>query len=252
MNDSDRHFEVDGVRFSFLPSVTTSEFQDSSLQVALCYQRTYGCDPSWNEGKVCHTCSRPKAPKKWNYSGAPSTCPDCGGVLDDFWTIEKIIEDMESELSLPDAVGVLARIDRQVVGACWGFSAEPEELEAHVNHGLAEEAQVTGVATWLRRAFPLAERVGYQDEIFVRQNQQGRKIGKVLFALRLKWFMERGLRVFTLRTKRNPPSISYRWFANGWGYETVAEYPDEDARVVLASSSENILPRCQNLLARLA
>lgn len=211
-----------------------------ATELAACYQQVYGTDDAWNEGRVCRSCSTPSAPAKWNYRGAPDACVACGSNLDHFWPIDQILADMRTELNMPDAVCAVARHDGKIIGGCWGFSASPAEMEDHLNHGLPDDAKVQGVAEALERMFPGDNRVAYQDEIFVNPTFQGLGVGRELFRLRHRRFMERGLVGYVLRTKRNPPARSYTWYGVRWGYETIGIFPDVDERVVLASGFENI------------
>ncbi len=220
-------------------------FDREARPIAKCYQLVFGTDRAWSEGKICHACSRPGAPKKWNFLDAPpdGRCSDCGGEVADFWPISQILADMRQELARPDAVCAVLRQGEAVIGGCWGFSATPEGLDEHLNHGLAAHVCAPDVAATLRAMYPGVERFAYQDEIFLRPEFQRQGLGKRLFAARHAGFAARDLAVYVMRTKRNPPSTSYRWFRDGWGYRTVTDYPDADQRVILAHTFEAVSRR---------
>lgn len=235
-----RHLAPEGVTYEYFNADPASPaFDDIALPVARCYQQTYGLDDAWGEGRKCDVCSTPRKVVKWKLSAAPALCPTCRTSTTEFWPIATILEDMRHEMQKPDAVFVIARIAEEIVGGCWGFSANPEEMEAHLNKGIAHEAQVTGIAGYIH-AYHGGHRIAYQDEIFVAPSMQGLGVGRELFAKRYEGFRERGLDGFMLRTKMNPPSRSYLWFRGKWGYTIAGRYPDEDQRVVLAATANHI------------
>ncbi|MDP3985614.1 MAG: GNAT family N-acetyltransferase [bacterium] len=222
-------------------SPTDPFFKEGAEPIARCYQYVYGTDKAWSEGKFCPKCSRPGAPRKWNLHDAPAVCPDCQEPTNNFWPIANIIADMGEEMARPHAVCVVACHLTVVVGGCWGFSATAEEMDHHLNHSVEPEARAPGVAAALRERFPNVARFAYQDEIFVQPEWQGKGVGRKMFAMRHRRFVETGLGAYVMRTKTNPPSSSYLWYASPkWGYEVVARYPDADERVILAQSFDRI------------
>lgn len=224
----------------FTAPLADPAFERDARLIAACYQRVFGTDRAWNEGRICNACSRPGAPRKWNLANAPETCPDCQGALEDFWPVTQIISDMRAELARPDAVCAVLRTGGEIIGCCWGFSATSEELDEHLNHGLPDAIRAPNIAHNLRHMYPGVARFAYQDEIFILPKYQRQGLGKRLFAARHEGFVERGLAVYVMRTKRNPPSTSYMWFRDGWGYRDVSEYPDQDERIILAHSFEEV------------
>lgn len=227
-----------GVRYDYFTLPKNPRTDDLTIAIARCYQRVYGEDPAWNEGKRCPTCSTDAAPVKWNYGAPPpECCPTCGTPTVDFWPIDGIIADMQHELAQPGAVCVVARRwdTGEAIGGCWGFVMTPEALEGHV--------KLSGLAAALRERFPNTQRFAYQDEIFVRRQHQGLGAGHQLFVRRHRRFcaLPESPTVYVMRTKRNPPSSSFRWFTNPrWGYEVVAEYRDADDRVILAQRFDRL------------
>lgn len=227
----------------FAPDPTAETFAEDVRELAHCYQAVYGSDPSWNEGRRCGSCSTPTAPKKWNLRNAPATCGDCGNPTDLFWPIETIVADMRDEFQRPHAACVVARSGGKIVGGAWGFSADAEEMDMHLNHGLPAHARAPGISEALQRLFP-GERVAYQDEIFVHPDLQGFGVGRELFRARHQMFIASGLVGYVLRTKTNPPSRSYLWYGSArYGYEVIAKYPDADERVVMAVSFSGLASR---------
>lgn len=218
----------------------TPTFADAAREIAECYQRVFGTDQSWNEGMVCHPCSRPGVDMKWNYIGAPETCPHCGGALEHYWPVEEVIKDMRGELSKSDATCVVARESGRVVGSCWGYSLTAEELDLHLNNGIEVTVRVPGIVEALASRYQGIPRFAYLDEIFVLPEWQGKKIGSLLFRERHSRFVARGLVACTMRTKTNPPSSTYRWYRGKLGFEIIGEYPDEDKRVVMAKRMDEI------------
>lgn len=217
------------------------EFTAAAKPLAECYRQVFGNDETWQEGKWCKKCSTPHAFKKWRLADAPNSCTDCGGELTDFWPVSQIIDDMRHEFRLPRAVCVVAKTDDgKVIGCCWGYTATADELVSHLNHGVAPEAQAAGVKEALAAAFPGEIHFAYQDEIFVLPEYQRMGIGKNISKLRFRALSKAGARVFVLRTKTNPPSKTYLWFHDAWGYVVVGRYPDADGRVVLAQSIDRL------------
>lgn len=241
--DDPFHLKI-GISFSsFSASRDREVFDCGATPIAECYRFVYGTDSAWAEGRFCKICSErePGRFRKWSLLNAPSRCPDCGTETVEFWTVSKILDDMYGELMRPDATCIVARdVTDKVVGASWGFSADAEEMEEHINHGCDKSVRAPDVARLLREQFPSEKRFAYQDEIFVRPEYQGKKIGLGLFAKRHESFKASGLRVCVMRTKMNPPAKSFLWFARGWGYRILSRFPDAEQRVILVNDFTSV------------
>ena len=188
-----------------------------------CYREVFGEDP-WNEWKKCQVCGR-----KWGKQELTSDDDHhhCGMLLVDFWPEEIVRADLLHEITA-EASCRLALDGNKVIGFCWGYPISPIELE--------QKLGITELAEALTREFGALERVAYQDELGVLSMYRGKKLARQLFTHRLKDFLEKGLSVGVIRTKTNPPSVTYLWFTGKLGYKLIAEYKDEDGRVVLAKS----------------
>lgn len=189
-----------------------------------CYREVFGEEP-WNEWKKCSVCG-----KKWGKQEMPQAdgvFSHCGQRVVDFWPTEVVRSDLLHEITV-DASCRLALEGERVVGFCWGYPISPEEL--------GKKLEIGGLANALTRMFGELQVVAYQDELGVLKEFRGQKLAKDLFRRRLDDFRERGFDVGVIRTKTNPPSVTYLWFTKKLGYQLVAEYNDADGRVVLARS----------------
>lgn len=212
-----------------------TDFDDLVLPVVRCDREVYGTDPSWREGKTCIPCTRTSdGPVKWLFSDAPDRCPTCGTETTDFWPVEGLLADYRAASLHADNVLVVAHEGESVVGAYHGWSMGREELDRHLNAGTAERLRaVPNVADTLRSLFPGTERFAYEASIFVLPDRQGRGIAGELTRMGQRMLWDRGLRVFTMRTKTYPHAATYPWYLKN-GYRLVSSYPDADRRVVLA------------------
>jgi len=72
------------------------------------------------------------------------------------------------------------------------------------------------------------------------------KLAKAMVAERLDDFLEMGLEVGVVRTRRYPEaSITFLWYTQKLGYRILASYPDNDGRVILGRWFD---PQLQRLL----
>jgi hypothetical protein len=197
-----------------------------------CYREVFGAEP-WNEWKKCPICET-----KWGITEAgPPGYIHCGIPIVDFWPRDQVREDIYHEIN-PESSCWLAIEDNgslsqnKVIGFCWGYPIRIDELE--------KKLLLPGLKKSVIRKFGKIEgKIAYQDELGLISSYRGRKVAKKMFTLRLRDFLDQGLPIGIVRTKSNPPTVTYLWFLR-IGYEVVAEYNDLDGRVVLARSYEDI------------
>lgn len=210
---------------------------DTSLLEELidCYREVFGEEP-WNEWKKCSICGA-----KWGMTQEMILTAlgniHCGTQVVDFWSRSIVKEDIFHEIN-PEASCWLTVENnddsslKRVVGFCWGYPANIEELEKKLALPGLKRAVI-------ERFGKIDGKIAYQDELGLVNSYRGKKIAKKMFALRLQDFVAQNLRIGLVRTKTNPPTVTYLWFTR-IGYEVVAEYNDSDGRVVLARSYDDI------------
>ncbi|MEK7570506.1 MAG: GNAT family N-acetyltransferase [Patescibacteria group bacterium] len=203
---------------SFRPTRDTALMQ----KLILCYQNVFSASP-WFEWKRCTTCNR-----KWGREQETEIqcmrCPKCGSALTDFWPSDVVEQDICKELTLPGASCWLACHREKIVGFCWGYPIALIALEEKL--GIA-------CATPIQHTYGNITQVAYQDEIGVEQKYRGHGLGSMLFNLRKNDFLKQGLHIGVVRTKTQPPTVTYHWYQK-LGYQTVARYNDKDGKVILA------------------
>jgi len=216
---------IEFVRFN--PHLDTSLLEE----LVDCYREVFGEEP-WNEWKKCSICGI-----KWGIGEretlAVLNSEHCGVPVVDFWPRDVVKKDIFHEINPDASCWLTVEIDsnvpkKKVVGFCWGYPVGLEELEKKLSlPGLRKSV--------IRKFGNMDGKIAYQDELGLIGSYRGRKIAKKMFALRLKDFLSQNLEVGLIRTKTNPPTVTYLWFIR-IGYEVVAEYNDSDGRVVLARS----------------
>lgn len=189
-----------------------------------CYQNVFA-DPPWNEHKRCGVCG-----KYWGRLEhlRSNIAEHCGKPVVDFWSADVVESNICSEVG-HEASCWVARLNGEIVGFCWGYPLGLEVLD--------QKLQLAGVSGAVRSHFGNLERVAFQNEVGVVEELRGQKIAKKFFQHRLNDFLEGGLTVGVVRTRRSPePSVTYLWFTQKLGYTEVAAYPGDDGRVILARS----------------
>jgi len=197
-----------------------------------CYREVFGADP-WNEWKKCPICGT-----KWGTAEKETLRQThCGVPIVDFWPKDQVRGDICHEINPEASCWLAVEINEdssqnRVVGFCWGYPIGLDELE--------EKLLLPGLKESVVKKFGrVGDKIAYQDELGLINSYRGKKVAKEMFVLRLQDFLDQGLQIGLVRTKSNPPTVTYLWFQR-IGYEVVAEYNDLDGRVVLARSYENI------------
>ncbi len=188
-----------------------------------CYQDIFSGEP-WNEWRVCSVCGK-KFNRNWELvDGWDSIC--CGEKLSEYWPESVVKNDILSEITKEGSSFWIAVIEpsKQVVGFCWGYSIHIDDLALKLGR--------KDFARKFSNIFPDVKVIAYQDDMGVLPQYRGKNIATLMFHERLQDFLTIGLTVGVVRTKRNPPSVTYSWFAK-LDYKIVDEYEDEDDRVVL-------------------
>lgn len=204
----------------------------TTMQVVAAYQSVFG-DPPWNEWMRCSVCQSVWGSKDRAQLGRMNF-RHCDTPLEEYWPAARVSDDFDHEIG-PDASCWLALEDKQVIGFCWGYPVATDVLEKKLAVPLVG---------------PIFERfnvsvVAYQDELGILSAFRGQKLAKELFLRRHRDFIEKGLCVGIVRTRRLPePSVTYLWFTEKLGYEVVGEYPD--GRVVLARDLHGLEDLLQN------
>lgn len=194
-----------------------------------CYREVFG-DAPWDEWKRCQICGA-----KWGRNDPVLKDPSfrhCGQELIDFWPEEVVRSDILKEVT-PEASCWLATNSEGVIGFCWGYPITLLELE--------KELELHGVVCAIENVFGKALVVAYQDELGLKQQYRNLGIAKEMFKRRLEDFRKQNLPIGVVRTKTNPPTVTYKWFTR-MGYRFVAEYGDRDGRIILARTLFDLQP----------
>lgn len=187
-----------------------------------CYQRVFAGEP-WNEWLKCEKCEQVYGLDKPELL-LPRNFMCCGKRLTEHWSAWQIVHDLEKEIISGSSCWLTVKRGT-VVGFCWGYPLTPEKLEAKVKlHGIAET---------VRKKFGV-DSVAYQDDLGILPEYRGQGIARAMFMKRHQDFRAQGLEIGVVRTKHNPPSVTYGWFTDEFKYETIAAYKSVDGRVILA------------------
>lgn len=199
-------------------------------QLVECYREVFA-DTPWNEWYKCTKCGEHWGTKDkvqlehWGWH-------HCGKKLVEFWPREKVLQDLKRELTPSTSCWISIEDDGgkgKLVGFCWGYEISAKKLEKELGIKFKRKLdECVGQG-----------RIAYQDDMGVLSSHRNRGIAKELFRVRLDDFLEEGLEIGIVRTRRAPePSQTYLWFHHRLGYEIIAEY--EDGRVVLARKLEGL------------
>ena len=192
--------------------------------VVACYQNIFAEQP-WNEWKKCVVCN-----KKWGSDDSEEIISlnsiHCDQSLVDFWPEEIVVIDLLKEIN-QEASSWIVLDQEKVVGFCWGYPISPEDLEIKL--------ELPGLANNIKTYSEDCDKVAYQDELGLLSEYRNKGIAKNLVKARLNDFRDQSLNVGVLRTKTNPPTVTYLWYQK-LGYQVIAEYNDDDQRVILANS----------------
>lgn len=194
-----------------------------------CYREVFG-DTPWNEWKRCQRCNT-----KWGKNDPlleEIEFRHCGMELVDFWPAEIVSSDILREVT-PEASCWLAINSEGVIGFCWGYPVILSELE--------KKLELFGMTHAIEKIFGKTSIVAYQDELGLKQHYRGLGIAKEMFKKRLEDFRQQKLTVGVVRTKTNPPTVTYQWFRR-MRYKVVARYDDDDGRVILARTLSDLQP----------
>lgn len=205
-------------------------FGDDALlaQIATCYQSVFA-DPPWNEWKRCSVCNRQWGRTEWNdWRKTNGSKKHCGIPVIEFWPAAQVRQDIEHELT-PRASCWLALDGERVIGFCWGYPIALEALESKLGVGL-------GLRFLWKCCHDPSSEVAYQDELGVLLRYRRHGVARHLVTLRQVDFAKEQLTLNVVRTRKDPPSVTYLWYIRE-GYREIAEY--EDGRVVLAKSETN-------------
>ena len=213
----------------YSPNDTSEEI---TIQIVECYRDVFA-DAPWHEWKKCPVCKKYWGKKDrdllihWEFR-------HCDTALVDFWPREQLRIDLNHEIT-PQASCWLAMDEDRVVGFCWGYPLTAGELEKKLELPFAACLEVGEQQV-----------IAYQDEVGVISSHRGRKLAKAMVAERLDDFLEMGLEVGVVRTRRYPEaSITFLWYTQKLGYRILASYPDNDGRVILGRWFD---PQLQRLL----
>lgn len=218
-------------------------------QVVRCYQEIFADDP-WNEWKRCPICKKywgkkdKKFLKKINFI-------HCNISMEDFWSDKEVTNDLLHEINQDKFAWIgIDRLTGRTISFCWGYPICVSQLEEKLGIVFKKE---------LVKECGDIDIVAYQDDMGILPEFRSEplvsgfsingsnftgpmKIARAMFLKRFGDFLQEDLRVGIVRTREKPiPSKTYEWFVKKLGYSTIAKYPEEDGRVILARKYSNLL-----------
>lgn len=144
------------------------------------------------------------------------------------WPVEVVVKmirrDITEDASCWVALAPSSEDKPYIVGFTWGFELPEKKL---VKMADSRTLQVL-------REICGPGRIAYQSELGVLESFRGQGIARNLVMRRNQDFLERGLEIGVIRTKEDPPSVTYTWYQRV-GYEIIYRYPDDTNRVLMAS-----------------
>ncbi len=202
-------------------------------QIVECYRNVFGEDP-WNEWKRCQKCG-----KKFGIGQLNSDNIDhCNVPLVDFWPKEVVRQDIFNEMIDGTSCWLSMSMKSEnipiVIGFSWGYPIVIANLEKKI--------KLRGIAKAIADNFGSTDnhKVAYQDEIGLMAQYRGQKFGRAMQVLNLNDYINQGLNIIVARTKTNPPTVAYHWYKKA-GMKVIAEYGDEDGRVILAGKLDQLI-----------
>ncbi|MEK7538374.1 MAG: GNAT family N-acetyltransferase [Patescibacteria group bacterium] len=193
-----------------------------TAQLVECYRDVFA-DTPWNEWLKCSKCG-----KYWGVKDqgllASLNFRHCDIPLVDFWSREQVLFDLRHEI-ISGSSCWLAMSNKTVVGFCWGYPINISDLETKLGVSFNTELEYN---------FGTSGLAAYQDEVGVLSAYRGRKIAKAMIIHRLNDFLTQGLQIGIVRTRQKPePSETFMWYTQKLGYKILANYPNDDGRVIL-------------------
>lgn len=207
---------------------TPGESSEDLAQVIESYRDVFAAAP-WHEWMKCQKCDA-----YWGIKDNPLLVEEkflhCGEPVVDYWSRQEVLENIEKELS-HESSAFLATQDNRVIGFCWGYGIDAHNIKQELNITLSPK---------VIEEFSRVKLV-YQSDMAVLSEFRGEKIAKQLFKLRLADMQAQGFSHGCVRVRRFPePSQTYLWYKEKLGYAVIAEYPDDDGRVIMARSFEGL------------
>ena len=143
------------------------------------------------------------------------------------WSVEVVskmfLRDITEGASCWIALASSPEDEPYVVGFTWGFELSEKKLVK-----MADEKTLQ-----VFREICGPGRIAYQSELGVLEPFRGQGIARNLVMRRNQDFLERGLEIGVIRTKEDPPSVTYTWYQKV-GYKIIYRYPDDTKRVLMA------------------
>jgi len=157
----------------------------------------------------------------------------------EYWPSSVVANDLLHEIS-PDSSCWLALEGERVVGFCWGYPISSNNLE--------KKLLLPGLAAKILKHYGEDATVAYQDDMGVLKPYRGQGIARKLFLLRLHGFLQKNLAIGLVRTKADPPTVTYKWFLS-MGYEVLDRYASPDNRVILSCRYDDLCASNPSLLS---
>ena len=126
----------------------------------------------------------------------------------------------------------LACKDGQVIGYCWGFMENLDNLE--------DRLDAPGLTRFIKRKFGDFETVAFQDRIGVLEAYRKMGIATALFSRRLGNFIESDMKVGITLLSRKTASFVLDWYKSR-GYVPIYDFKDSNGNIIVARSLEGLI-----------
>ena len=207
---------------------TPRESPEDLAQVIESYRNVFAAAP-WNEWMKCQHCE-----SYWGQKDGPKLAEEqfhhCGSPVVEYWPRHEVVSNIHHELG-GNSSAIVAVIEGGVVGFCWGYVLDIVTLGKKL--GVIFDQ---GVITRLSGI-----NLAYQSEMAVLPGFRDQKIAKQMMRLRLEDFQSKRASHGIVRVRKSPePSQTYLWYKEKLGYKVIAEYPEDDGRVIMARKFEGL------------
>lgn len=191
-----------------------------TAQVIEAYRDIFATSP-WHEHLKCECCEKYWGKKDLGLL-AENAYQCCGKPLVDFWPRHEVRQNILNELSRENSAFIAVQ-DSSVIGFAWGYLTQASAL--------ADKLKIQFDAPVLEKLSNLS--IAYQSDVAVLPEYRERKIAKQLVKQRLIGFQSKGVDYGVVRVRKSPePSKTFLWYKK-LGYEIIAEYPENDGRVIM-------------------
>ncbi|HBI33614.1 MAG TPA: hypothetical protein DEA43_00650 [Candidatus Moranbacteria bacterium] len=182
--------------------------------------------------KTCRVCNESWSRKKEPFLESIGFM-HCGIPVVDVWSVDSFVTYIFDKINpMTGATCWLACKDGQVIGYCWGFMENLDNLE--------DRLDAPGLTRFIKRKFGDFETVAFQDRIGVLEAYRKMGIATALFSRRLGNFIESDMKVGITLLSRKTASFVLDWYKSR-GYVPIYDFKDSNGNIIVARSLEGLI-----------